>query len=83
MCHDGVVSNVFSLFVYVLIRKRLVISILSQHMVHLRVHFSVPYWSVLQCEMLGLLCVLSSLCVCVLASGDVISIMYVVPDQSL
>ena len=27
MCRDGVISNVFSLFVYVLIRKRLVISI--------------------------------------------------------
>ena len=30
MRRDGVISNVFSLFVYVLIRKRLVISILSQ-----------------------------------------------------
>ena len=31
MRRDGVISDVFSLFVYVLIRKRLVISILSQH----------------------------------------------------
>ena len=51
-------------------------------MVCLRVHFSVPCWSVLLRGMLGLLHVLFSLCVHVLASGDVISGMYVVPDQS-
>ena len=50
-------------------------------MVHLRVRFSVPCWSVLLCEMLSLLHVLFSLCVCVPASGDVISGVCVVPDQ--
>ena len=52
-------------------------------MVHFKVHFSVPCWSVLQHGMLGLLCVSSSLCVHVPASGDVISGVCMVPDQSL
>ena len=39
----------------------------------LRVHFSVPCWSVLLCGMLGLLHVSFSLCVRALVSGDVIS----------
>ena len=41
--------------------------------VHLGVHFSVPCWSVLLHGMLGLMRVSFSLCVHVLASGDVIS----------
>ena len=49
----------------------------------LEVHFSVPCWSVLQHGMLGLLSVLFFLCVCVPASGDVISGMCMVPDRSL
>ena len=48
----------------------------------LEVCFSVPCWSVLQHGMLGLLHVLFLLCVRVPASGDVISGMCVVPDQS-
>ena len=51
-------------------------------MVHLGVHFSVLCWSVLLCGMLGLLRVSFSLCVCVPASGDVISSVCVVPDWS-
>ena len=50
--------------------------------VRLRVHFSVPCWSVLLCGMLGLLHVLFSLCVRAPASGDVISGVCMVPDWS-
>ena len=79
----GGICLVYHVYAHLVLRCVFVFFWMCRVMVHLRVHFSVPCWSVLQCGMLGLLHVLFSLCVRVLASGDVISGIYMVPDQLL
>ena len=51
--------------------------------VRLGVHLITLCWSMLLCEVLGLLCVLFFLCVRVLVPGDVISSGHMVSDWSL
>ena len=79
----GGICLVCHVYVNLVLRCVFVFFWMRRVMVHLKVCFLVPCWSVLQHGMLGLLHVLFSQCVCVPASGDVISGMCMVPDQSL
>ena len=73
----------YSVYAHLALRCVFVFFWMCSVMVHLRVHFSVLCWSVLLHGMLSLLHVSFSLCVRVLASGDVTSNGCVVPDWSL
>ena len=79
----GAICLVCCVYAHLVLRCVFIFFWMCRVLVCPEVHFSVPCWSVLQHGMLGLLHVSFFLCVHVLASGDVISGMCVVPDWLL
>ena len=84
-CCEGLggICLVCHVYVHLVLRCVCIFFWICRVMVCLEVYFSALCWSVLQHGILGLLHVLFFLYVHVLASGDVISSMCVVPDQLL